>query len=323
MASSFPCETDGANAARCEGSSGFTLLELSVLMVVIGLIAGGVLVGRDLIHAAEIRSAIRQIENFNTAVNAFRSKYGCLPGDCAAAADFGFAVNSSGNGDGYISETHEYTNFWYHLSAAGLIPFSLQDFDYYCAIPCGGGTALAVATWAGYASPSATIRSPAPHPKPPAPGLPAFLPTTGGWIVQGRVEFDAIAGSGSFQEHSFVLASPYTDGQLGGPFGNILVGFSPSTTFAIDGKIDDGLPLSGNTRAASGRQSAGTGPYSLNNNLRSAAGRPASVPASAYCVDDTGSPAEYHRKYPGNGVASYPLAWRAAGNCSLVIKATF
>jgi prepilin-type N-terminal cleavage/methylation domain-containing protein len=72
--------------------NGFTLIELSIVLVIIGLIVGGVLVGRDLIAAAQMRSLITQIEKYNTAVNTFRTKYdNILPGDMTAtdAAKFG------------------------------------------------------------------------------------------------------------------------------------------------------------------------------------------------------------------------------------------
>jgi prepilin-type N-terminal cleavage/methylation domain-containing protein len=83
---------------------GFTLIELSIVLVIVGLIAGGVLVGQDLIRAAEVRATISQIEKYNTAVNTFRGKYGYLPGDInnAAATQFGFAARGqyAGEGDG-------------------------------------------------------------------------------------------------------------------------------------------------------------------------------------------------------------------------------
>src|SRR5580692_12405602 len=71
----------------------FTLIEMSIVLVIIGLIVGGVLVGQDLIRAAGVRAQISQIEKYNTAVNTFYGKYGYLPGDIPAepAAQFGFA----------------------------------------------------------------------------------------------------------------------------------------------------------------------------------------------------------------------------------------
>jgi len=89
-------------------TKGFTLIELSIVLVIIGLIVGGVLVGQDLVSAAGVRSTITQIEKYNQAANTFRGKYGQLPGDMDAntAAAFGFAprtgVAGHGNGDGVI-----------------------------------------------------------------------------------------------------------------------------------------------------------------------------------------------------------------------------
>ena len=62
-------------------NKGFTLIELSIVLVIIGLIVGGVLVGQDLIKAAEIRATVSQVEGYNSAVNTFRLKYNGLPGD--------------------------------------------------------------------------------------------------------------------------------------------------------------------------------------------------------------------------------------------------
>jgi len=61
--------------------SGFTLVELAIVIVVIGLLVGGVLVGQELIKQAQIRNVISQIREYNTAANTFRAKYNSLPGD--------------------------------------------------------------------------------------------------------------------------------------------------------------------------------------------------------------------------------------------------
>ena len=60
---------------------GFTLIELSIVLVIIGLIAGGVLAGQDLMEAARLRAVISQVERYKTAVVTFKLKYDSLPGD--------------------------------------------------------------------------------------------------------------------------------------------------------------------------------------------------------------------------------------------------
>ena len=126
---------------------GFTLIEIAIVMIVIGLVIGGVLVGRDLITSAEIRRLIKQPEQFDTAIMAFRLKYNCLPGDCKNAGRLGFTTTVSpyplvvagsiedGNGDGFIrntvvfddiSSTSPTGNFeieqaWWWLQQAGMV----------------------------------------------------------------------------------------------------------------------------------------------------------------------------------------------------------
>ena len=79
-------------------NDGFTLVEIAIVMVIIGLVIGSIFVGRDLIRAAENRSFMSQIEQLNAAVNTFKIKFACIPGDCLTATDFGFAANGNGNG---------------------------------------------------------------------------------------------------------------------------------------------------------------------------------------------------------------------------------
>ena len=84
-----------------ESEKGFTLIELSIVLVIIGLIVGGVLVGQDLIRAAEVRATISQIEKYNTAVNTFHAKFNAIPGDMSLsiATQFGFTEGVSGTGN--------------------------------------------------------------------------------------------------------------------------------------------------------------------------------------------------------------------------------
>src|SRR5438105_3445874 len=119
-----------AKRMLAESRHGFTLIELSIVLVIIGLIIGGVLAGREMIQAAEVRATVGQVEKYNTAVNTFFNKYNCLPGDCAQTLNFGLGTSGgpgdNGNGDGFICNStgvaningSECGNFWYHLAQA-------------------------------------------------------------------------------------------------------------------------------------------------------------------------------------------------------------
>jgi len=105
------------------------------VLVIIGLIVGGVLVGRDLVKAAQVRNYISTIESLKTAVNTFRGKYNCLPGDCANGTTF-FTATHNGDGDGiYDTDSNTSFNSWSseiteannQLALAGLI--KLAPFD--------------------------------------------------------------------------------------------------------------------------------------------------------------------------------------------------
>ncbi len=96
---------------------GYTLIEMSIVLVIIGLIVGGILVGQNLIHSAKIRYTVSQYERFNTATNTFIGKYNCLPGDCANATTFNFTDQNNStlkcapkfgqkNGGAYRTCTH-------------------------------------------------------------------------------------------------------------------------------------------------------------------------------------------------------------------------
>lgn len=87
-------------------SGGFSLVELSVVLIILGLLVGGILAGRNLIHAAEINGTMADMERYVTAYQTFRMKYGCIPGDCHNAEDYFPSVNppiENGDGSGLIN----------------------------------------------------------------------------------------------------------------------------------------------------------------------------------------------------------------------------
>lgn len=64
---------------------GFTLVELAVVMIIIGLLIGGVLKGQELIKSAKVTSTISQIKGIDAAVSTFQDIYAGLPGDLPSA----------------------------------------------------------------------------------------------------------------------------------------------------------------------------------------------------------------------------------------------
>lgn len=97
--------------------SGFSLVEIAIVLLIIGVIIGGVLKGQDLIESAKIKATIQQINEYKMASASFADRYSALPGDYAQAShDLGAEI-PNGNGDGII----EPDMFWQQLAAAKLV----------------------------------------------------------------------------------------------------------------------------------------------------------------------------------------------------------
>jgi len=114
-------------------TSGFTLIELAIVLVIIGLLLGGVLKGQELINSAKAKSLAADFKNVQVYVYGYQDKYRALPGDDAAAqAHVGTAAtNASGNAaaNGVIngnwnssSPSDESILFWQHVRLAGFAP---------------------------------------------------------------------------------------------------------------------------------------------------------------------------------------------------------
>jgi prepilin-type N-terminal cleavage/methylation domain-containing protein len=104
---------------------GFTLIEIAIVLVIIGLLLGGVLKGQELITGARVRNLIQQQDGVKAAYFGFMDRYRAMPGDYLNA-DTAIATGLiNGDGDGQIEVANGTNNesvlVWAHLSRSGFI----------------------------------------------------------------------------------------------------------------------------------------------------------------------------------------------------------
>ena len=213
----------------------FSLVELSIVLVILGLLTGGILAGESLIHAAELRAITTEYNRYYSAMNAFRDKYFQLPGDMNNAVSFWGAADGStgntaacattqgtgtqtcnGNGDNQIlasTASEERTRFWQHLANAGLI-----EGNYTGILSSGnmvGGTNVPPSKLGGAAA----------------------------WGISclGNVTGSAYLPDGSYGNAFNFVTRPAAMGAI-----------SPPDVWNIDSKMDDGKPVTGKLRASWG-----------------------------------------------------------------------
>ena len=123
-------------------SKGFTLVELSIVILIISLLAGGVIVGQSLLRSSELRAAVSESARYKQVIKEFQDKYMALPGDFAGATSiFGGSAGTcpatyaapitsgtcNGDGDGLITVNSSSTRVdeqflaWQHLAKAQMI----------------------------------------------------------------------------------------------------------------------------------------------------------------------------------------------------------
>ena len=263
--------------------SGFTLVELAIVLVIIGLIVGGVLVGQDLIKAATVRAAVSQLEKYDTSVNAFRGKYNGLPGDLATPTNFFSTIvvtGGDGNGDGdSLIEGQSAANT--PCTAAACL---------------GGENAVAFTemSLAGLISdPVTTVTGATYNLTPGDLTMPASKLGKG-----SRVLMQAFSG------RNYYVLGNFGSAALANGSGTFTAGVSVIDAYNIDVKMDNGNPATGKVISTAVALSAVT------TAANSAAGG-----SSTTCYNSTPTPPVY------NTASSLNAA--DALNCSLAIRASF
>ncbi len=114
---------------------GFTLVEIAIVLVIIGLLLGGILKGQEMITQAKTKNVINDFNGVAAAIYGYQDRYRALPGDDKNAASR-WAATTSGNGNGIILGAYnlappanlaaaaagdEAVMFWHHLRLSGFV----------------------------------------------------------------------------------------------------------------------------------------------------------------------------------------------------------
>jgi prepilin-type N-terminal cleavage/methylation domain-containing protein len=106
---------------KTEQIKGFTLIELSIVVVVISIIIGGIIAGQSILDGAKRQAVVKELKNYEQAVGTFVLQYSDLPGDIDNASAY-WSAASDGDGDGEIDDHDgEGVYIWNHLSRAELV----------------------------------------------------------------------------------------------------------------------------------------------------------------------------------------------------------
>lgn len=119
--------------------SGFTLIEIAIVLVIIGLLLGGILKGQELINSARVKNLAADFRNVPVFIYGYQDKFKALPGDdlaVVAHVNGTLATTGSTPGNGIIegawnstTPTHESYLFWQHVRLAGLAAGSTDTSD--------------------------------------------------------------------------------------------------------------------------------------------------------------------------------------------------
>lgn len=206
---------------------GFTLVELSIVIVIIGLIVAGITAGKSMVRQAKIRAVMNDMTKYETSIRTFSLQYNGLPGDlptaynywganCAASAGL-----CNGDGDRHVTTSttandNEPYRMWQHLTLSGILP--------------GNYTGVAVGGSGDQCSPG--INAPAHN-----------LAGGGCWHIDWQTVWSA---QNIPDSNVLIIGNIYADpGAAALPYWPYGTSFTPAEASGIDTKMDDGKPYSG------------------------------------------------------------------------------
>lgn len=220
--------------------AGFTLVELAIVMIIIGLLIAGVLKGQELIANAQVTSTVAQAKAIDAATSTFKDTYNSLPGDvlnatgrlpnCTTAP-----CNTAGDGNGRLNNNFtaapsagEGQRFFVHLNAANLLSGIVPGTD-----TIGGNY--------------------------PATKISGNAFVAGSSPTGVTTDFPVILG-GAASSGTYLAAT----NDVTGATAQGTVGLRPSQALRIDTKLDDSDPTTGDVR---GYGSSGVGATNCGGNV--------------------------------------------------------
>jgi prepilin-type N-terminal cleavage/methylation domain-containing protein len=226
------------------GKRGFTLLEMTIVLMIIGVLIGGITIGVSMLATSRLQTVMTDVDNYTTAVSNFKQMYQALPGDFITATTVwgtdnltcptggGTSGTCNGDGNGQLtngngaSKAGETFQFWQHLKLAGMFSKPAKN---------QAGSGGAYDSTIGTNVPAGPLRGS------------GFSVYWLGTISSGNANYfwdRASSDTGdSPYGHVFYFGKQVSGASTYGPV------LTPDQAASIDAKTDDGSPATGKVRA--------------------------------------------------------------------------
>lgn len=225
-----------------KNNRGFTLVELSIVLVIIGLLIGGILVAQSLIGTAKVAATVSQLQQFDAGVMSFKEKYRNLPGDSPIFGGYGRGLIRSFPWNANSLDVRSFgggiANFWNQWNPEefpGTCSFSGNTF---CNIVFSGPTKNVAMAKIGNKN---------------AFFIASAVSADGLNFDPNVAHYYAIADESQLQYTNLPTSFRHTNSAAAGGAGNPL---KPAELLAIDSKADDGIADSGSVVSGAFRKNA-------------------------------------------------------------------